>query len=64
MIVQKVVRTATPEKNYWYESDKLKYLEAVLKQGYTVVMCNKIRSRDGEEWLEYIVQKEIKEQKE
>lgn len=51
--MQKVVRTAPTSKGYWYEGERLKYLQELLSQGYRVVMCNRI----GDD-LEYIVEKE------
>ena len=53
---QKVVRTAPPEIGYWYQRDRMKYLEEALNEGYVVVMCNPI----GKD-LEYILEKEFEE---
>lgn len=50
---QVVVRTAPTQDGFWYSPDRMKYLEEKLKQGYIVVMCNKI----GDD-LEYILEKE------
>ena len=51
--MQNVVRTAPTRKGYWYDEEKMKYLSELLKNGWKVVMCNRI----GED-LEYIVEKE------
>lgn len=51
--MQKVVRTAPTEKGYWYQAERMGYLSELLKNGWKVVMCNRI----GED-LEYIVEKE------
>ena len=51
--MQKVVRTCPTGTGYWYEDEKMKYLRELLKNGYTVVMCNKIGND-----LEYIVEKD------
>jgi len=59
MLTQKVVRTATPENGIWYDDNKTKYLQDLLMEGYRVVMCNTIRRKDGQEWLEYILEKEV-----
>jgi hypothetical protein len=56
--MQKVVRTACPENSYWSQAEKVHYLQDALDEGYRVVMCNVIRRKDGEQWLEYIVEKE------
>ena len=61
MKVQKVIRTATPGVGYWLDVNKTLDLQDALNDGFTVVMCNTIRRKDGEEWLEYIVEKEDKE---
>ena len=61
MKVQKVIRTAPPGIRYWRESYKVEYLQDALDDGFRVVMCNTIRLKDGEEWLEYIIEKEEKE---
>ena len=61
MKVQKVIRTATPSSGYWAEGTKTQDLKNALDDGFRVVMCNPIRRKDGEEWLEYIVEKEEKE---
>lgn len=61
MKVQKVIRTATPAHEYWTEGCKVRDLQDALNNGFTVIMCNTIRRKDGEEWLEYIVEKEVKE---
>ena len=53
---QKVVRTAPTEIGYWYQRDRMKYLEEALNEGYVVVMCNPI----GKD-LEYILEKEFEE---
>lgn len=53
---QKVVRTAPTEIGYWYQKDRMKYLEDALNNGYVVVMCNPI----GKD-LEYILEKEVEE---
>lgn len=53
---QKVVRTAPTPTKYWYDKDRMKYLEAALDEGYVVVMCNPI---GGD--LEYILEKEVEE---
>lgn len=47
MKVQKVIRTATPAIGYYADYNKIRDLQDALK--------------DGEEWLEYIVEKEDKE---
>ena len=59
MLTQKVVRTTTPENGFWYDDNKTKYLRDLLEEGYRVVMCNTIRRKDGQEWLEYILEKEV-----
>lgn len=51
--MQKVIRTAPTSGRYWYDPEKMKYLSALLNNGWKVVMCNRI----GED-LEYIVEKE------
>ena len=51
--MQKVVRTAPTSKNYWYQAERFEYLQRALKDGWKVVMCNKI----GDD-LEYILEKE------
>lgn len=51
--MQKVVRTAPTRKGYWYDEEKMEYLSELLKNGWKVVMCNRI----GED-IEYIVEKE------
>lgn len=61
MKVQKVIRTATPNIGYYADYNKIRDLQDALKDGFRVVMCNTIRRKDGEEWLEYIVEKEDKE---
>lgn len=61
MKVQKVIRTATPDIGYWRDNFRIQDLQGALDDGYMVVMCNTIRRKDGEEWLEYIVEKEEKE---
>jgi hypothetical protein len=57
-IMQKVVRTACPESGYWMQKERINYLQEALAEGYRVVMCNLIQRKDGEQWLEYIVEKE------
>ena len=47
--MQKVVRTVPTRKGYWYDEEKMEYLSELLKNGWKVVMCNRI----GED-LEYI----------
>lgn len=54
--IQKVVRTYPTPNGYLYYQDAMSQLEALLHNGYTVVMCNQI----GKD-LEYIVEKEEKE---
>ena len=61
MKVQKVIRTATPDIGYWRDNFRIQDLQDALDDGYMVVMCNTIRRKGGEEWLEYIVEKEAKE---
>ena len=51
--MQKVVRTVPTRKGYWYDEEKMEYLSELLKNGWKVVMCNRI----GED-IEYIVEKE------
>lgn len=53
---QKVVRTAPTGNGYWYQKERMQYLENALNDGYVVVMCNPI-GRD----LEYILEKEVEE---
>lgn len=62
-IIQCVVRTGVNQINSFEYRHKIEDLEKRLKDGYTVVMCNKI-TRVEKEWLEYILQKEINEQTE
>ena len=50
---QVVVRTAPTPKGYWYNGERMSYLEEYLTKGYVVVMCNPI----GDD-LEYILEKE------
>ena len=50
---QKVVRTYP---NNWTYTTGL--LQAVMDEGYCVIMCNKITFKDNTEVLEYIVEKE------
>ena len=50
--MQKVVRTAPTPDRYWYDNDRMQYLQKLLENGWEVVMCNKI----GDD-LEYIVEK-------
>lgn len=50
--MQKVVRTTPTPKGYWYDPDRMRYLQELLANGYEVVMCNKIGDN-----LEYIVEK-------
>lgn len=58
-IIQCVVRTGVSEHSYGY-THKIEDLSDRLAEGYTVVMCNKITLKDHE-WLEYILQKEQKD---
>lgn len=58
---QKVVRTATPSTGYWNDPKRYNQLNELLLLGWTVVMCNTISRKDGEQWLEYIVEKEVEE---
>lgn len=58
---QRVIRTATPENGYWKQNNRTEELELALHDGFTVVMCNVIRRKDGQEWLEYILEQEIEE---
>ena len=61
MKVQRVIRTATPDVGYWRDSYRMQDLQDALNNGFIVVMCNTIKRKDGQEWLEYIVEKEEKE---
>lgn len=61
MKVQKVIRTGTPDIGYWKDGYRVQDLQNALDDGFMVVMCNTIRRKDGQEWLEYIVEKEEKE---
>lgn len=58
---QKVVRTYTPRFGYCADTKATESLNVFLQSGWNVIMCNTITRRDGEQWLEYIVEKEIKE---
>lgn len=58
-IIQCVVRTGISESGYCYKHNT-ETLSDKLAEGYTVVMCNKITLKDRE-WLEYILQKEQKD---
>lgn len=51
--MQEVVRTAPTRKGYYYDPDRFAELQSLLRQGYKVLMCNKI----GDD-LEYILDKE------
>lgn len=51
--MQKVTRTAPTKKGYYYSPERFEELQELLRQGYKVIMCNKI----GED-LEYILERE------
>lgn len=55
MIKQKAVRTTFTHD---LTGSRNMNLNAYLNEGWFVVMCNEIRSKDGETELEYIIQKE------
>jgi hypothetical protein len=55
--MQKVVRTACPDRGYWGDKARTDELNMWLEQGYRVVMCNPIHRNDGQQWLEYIIEK-------
>jgi hypothetical protein len=59
MVVQKVVRTACPDTGYWNDNERVEALQRELEKGYSVAMCNTIQRRDGQQWLEYILEKEV-----
>lgn len=60
-IIQKAVRTTTPASDVYFDEKSIIPLKKSLEDGWTVVMCNIIERKDGEQWLEYILQKEIEE---
>lgn len=51
--MQKVVRTAPTPKEYWRDLNRYEELNKLLRDGWKVVMCNKI----GDD-LEYILERE------
>lgn len=51
--MQKVVRTAPTPKEYWRDLNRYEELNKLLRDGWKVVMCNKI-----EDDLEYILERE------
>ncbi len=57
---QKAVRTYTPGHGYCSDMKSTKSLNDLLQSGWNVVMCNTVTRADGEQWLEYIVEKELK----
>jgi hypothetical protein len=61
MTMQKVVRTACPDCGYWNDKIRIEELQKLLESGYKVIMCNTIQRKDGQQWLEYILEKEMSE---
>lgn len=57
---QKVVRTYTPGYGCCNDIKSTESLNDLLQSGWSVVMRNTVTRADGEQWLEYIVEKEFK----
>ena len=55
--MQTVVRTVPTPKGYWRDSNRYEELNKLLRDGWKVVMCNKI----GDD-LEYILGKEERDE--